>query len=120
MSIGRGAQAEQQALAYLLEQGLTAVASNYRSRFGEIDLIVRDGKTLVFVEVRMRGSARFGGAAASITAAKRGKLIATAQQYLAQHQTQLREIPPCRFDAVLLGSGARPTIEWIRNAFTAD
>lgn len=116
MSIGRGAQAEQQALAYLLEQGLTAVAANYRSRFGEIDLILRDGKTLVFVEVRMRGSVRFGGAAASITAAKRGKLIATAQHYLAQ----LRETPPCRFDAVLLGSGARPAIEWIRNAFSAD
>lgn len=120
MSIVSGAQAEQQALTYLLEQGLTAVTTNYRSRFGEIDLILRDGKTLVFVEVRMRGSTQFGGAAGSITAAKRGKLIATAQQYLAQLQTQLRETPPCRFDAVLLGSGARPTIEWIRNAFSAD
>lgn len=116
MSIVAGAQAEQQALDYLRQQGLTPVETNYRSRLGEIDLIVRDGKMLVFVEVRMRSGKEFGGAAASITAGKQRKIIATAQLYLAQ----LREVPPCRFDVVLLGSGARPAIEWIRNAFTAD
>lgn len=116
MSKLSGAQAEQQALAYLTQQGLSPVATNYRSRFGEIDLILRDGSTLVFVEVRMRADRNFGGAAASITDAKRRKLIATAQMYL----SQLRDTPPCRFDAVLLGGGSLPTIEWLRNAFSAD
>ena len=116
MSSTSGTQAEQQALAYLTSEGLTKLASNYHSRFGEIDLIMRDKQTLVFVEVRMRGSRNFGGAAASITPVKQQKIIATAQQFL----SGLREIPPCRFDVVLLGSGAKPTIEWIRNAFSAD
>ncbi|MDP1996955.1 MAG: YraN family protein, partial [Gallionella sp.] len=63
-----GAQAEQHAARYLQQQGLKPVAQNYRSRFGEIDLIMQDGATLVFVEVRLRRSANFGGAAASIDA----------------------------------------------------
>lgn len=116
MTIEAGAQAERAALAYLVERGLSPVATNYRSRFGEIDLILRDGDVMVFVEVRLRTDGRFGGAAGSITAAKRRKIIATAQQYL----TQLRQTPPCRFDVVLLGSGAPPTIEWLPNAFAAD
>jgi putative endonuclease len=116
VSRASGTRAEQLALSYLEARGLTPVATNYRSRFGEIDLIVRDGKTLVFVEVRMRRSTQFASAAESITAGKRRKLIATAQHYL----SGLHELPPCRFDAVLLGSGAQPTIEWLRNAFSAD
>jgi putative endonuclease len=64
----------------------------------------------------MRKSSQFGGAIASITEAKRHKIIATAQQYLAQ----FRDPPPCRFDVVLLGSGAQPKIKWLSNAFTAD
>lgn len=116
MTIDSGAQAERAALAYLVQRGLSPAATNYRSRFGEIDLIMRDGETVVFVEVRLRTSARFGGAAASITEAKRRKIIATAQHYLAQ----CRPTPPCRFDVVLLGSGAPPKIEWLTNAFAAD
>jgi putative endonuclease len=116
MTARAGAQAEQAALAYLVERGLSHVASNYRSRFGEIDLILRDGDVLVFVEVRLRASGCFGGAAASITAAKRRKIVATAQHYLAQ----LRHAPPCRFDVVLLGTGAPPKIEWVPDAFAAD
>jgi len=116
MGIEAGARAENAALAHLVRHGLSPVSANYRSRFGEIDLILRDGQTLVFVEVRLRTSNRFGGAAGSITAAKRKKIIATAQQYLAQ----FRQPPPCRFDVVLLGSGAPPKIEWLRNAFAAD
>ncbi len=108
----RGRDAETRAAKFLEDQGLHIVARNYRSRFGEIDLIARDGTTLVFVEVRARGSNTFGGAAASITAAKRGKLVRTALQYLA---TQGRT-PPCRFDAVLQGGRASP-IEWVRDAF---
>ncbi len=113
----RGKDAEARAARFLQEHGLIIVERNYHSRHGEIDLIARDGKTLVFVEVRARTSQTFGGAAASITASKRGKLTRTALHYLAG----AGRTPPCRFDAVLLtgtgdGSGA---IEWIRNAFDA-
>lgn len=111
-----GARAETDALAYLVAQGLTPVTTNYRSRFGEIDLILRDKDTLIFVEVRMRSSEQFGGAAYSITPDKRTRLIKTADHYL----SQLRHMPRCRFDVVLLGSGEQPKIEWLRNAITAD
>ncbi len=110
--MNNGAQAEQQAARYLQQQGLKPVAQNYRSRFGEIDLIMQDGATLVFVEVRLRRSANFGGAAASIDAHKQQRLIRTAQQYLAG----LAHIPPCRFDAVLMDDSG---VEWLRNAFEA-
>ncbi len=108
----RGRHAENIAAAFLQQQGLELVARNYRCRFGEIDLIARDGKTLVFVEVRMRSSNSFGGAAASITAAKRGKLTRAARHYLAG----TTRMPACRFDALLV-SGADRSVEWIKNAF---
>ena len=110
--MNNGALAEQHAARYLQQQGLKPVAQNYRSRFGEIDLIMRDGATLVFVEVRLRRSANFGGAAASIDAHKQQRIIRTAQQYLAG----LAHIPPCRFDAVLMDDSG---VQWLRNAFEA-
>ncbi len=106
-----GAQAELVAGQYLQQHGLTLVETNYRCRFGEIDLVLRDGETLVFAEVRQRSSRDFGGAAASIDARKQQRLILTAQHYLAM----LPRIPPCRFDAVLLDAAGN--IEWVRNAF---
>lgn len=106
-----GAQAEQLAARFLQRHGLQLLQRNYRCRYGEIDLIMRDGATLVFVEVRLRSRSDFGGAAASIDHAKQQKLIRTAQHYLAT----LAKIPPCRFDAILLDNGADP--EWLRNAF---
>ncbi len=107
----RGESAEDLAAAFLQQNGLKLVTRNYRCRFGEIDLIARDGKMLVFAEVRLRASAEFGGTAASITAAKRIKLARAARHYLAA----LLRVPACRFDAVLIsGDGA---IEWIKNAF---
>lgn len=90
------------------------MARNWRCRFGEIDVIARDGAVLVFVEVRARTLARYGGAAESIDSHKRSRLIAAATQYLAREGLDT----PCRFDAVLLQSSDKP--EWIRNAFTAD
>ena len=113
----RGKDAEARAAKFLESQGLQIVERNYRGRYGEIDLIARDGAALVFVEVRARASSTFGGAAASITAAKRDKLTRTALQYLAT----LGRTPPCRFDAVLMNSGTNGTgpIEWIRDAFSA-
>ena len=110
----RGKDAEARAAKFLESQGLQIVARNYRGRFGEIDLIARDGATLVFVEVRARGNNAFGGAAASITASKREKLVRTALQYLAT----AGRTPPCRFDAVLLTHDSGP-VEWIRDAFSA-
>ena len=110
----RGKDAEARAARYLEARGLHIVERNYRSRYGEIDLIARDGVTLVFVEVRARSSNAFGGAAASITAAKRQKLTRTALHYLAG----AGRTPQCRFDAVLLAGDDGP-VEWIRDAFGA-
>ena len=109
---GRGALAEEAAAEFLKERGLRLLERNYSCRFGEIDLIMRDGQTVVFVEVRYRRSKSFGGAIESITAAKREKLLRTARHYMAATQ----EFPACRFDAVLL-SGDTQELEWIENAF---
>jgi putative endonuclease len=111
-----GARAETLAADYLTRRGLTIVGRNFRTRFGEIDLIARDGRTLVFVEVRMRTSPRFGGAVESITAAKRARLIATASGYLAT----LRHEPPCRFDAILMRRLDPGDVEWRRDILGVD
>ncbi|MCL4472214.1 MAG: YraN family protein [Sulfuricella sp.] len=108
-----GAQAELLAADYLQRRGLLPVETNYRCRFGEIDLICRDRDTLVFVEVRLRGTEAFGGAGASITARKQHRLVLAARHYL----QKLRTLPACRFDVVLLRSLRDNDIEWIRNAF---
>lgn len=109
--MNRGAAAETLAEQYLVAQGLRIVQRNFRCRGGEIDLIAADGETLVFVEVRLRSSVRFGGAAASIDAGKQARLRHAAQVFLARTQPQ----PPCRFDAVLL-SGLDPAkIEWLQD-----
>jgi putative endonuclease len=97
---------------FLTAKGLRVIERNYRCRLGEIDLVAREGETTVFVEVRQRASSAFGGAAASITAAKRQRLLRAARHYLAS----LRTLPQCRFDALLI-QGDPPQIEWVRNAF---
>ena len=110
-----GAQAESLAAAFLESRGLAIVARNVRSRFGEIDLIAKERDTVVFVEVRLRRSSQFGGASASITAAKRSRLVAAAETYLAT----LAHTPPCRIDAVLLDSLDPARIEWLRDIGSA-
>ncbi|GHD55033.1 YraN family protein [Jeongeupia chitinilytica] len=107
-----GAAAEQRAADYLCTQGLSLVARNWSCRRGEIDLICRDGNTLVFVEVRQRASGRFGGAAASITPAKQARLVAAAQTYL----LGVSPVPPCRFDAVCIDGDA---ISWLKHCIEA-
>lgn len=107
----RGRAGERRAATYLKAQGLVIVANNFRSRYGEIDLIARDGAELVFVEVRSREAGAQVSAAASISAAKREKIRKTAQVYLQQHY---RTLPSCRFDAVCI-DGA--DITWLRAAF---
>ena len=113
-----GARAEALAAAHLARHGLVVAERNYRVRGGEIDLVCRDGRTLVFVEVRLRRNGAFGGAAASITAAKRHRLVLAAQHYLAQQANA--SDAACRFDCVLLDALTASGIEWIRNAFSAD
>lgn len=108
-----GAQAEQWAAQYLLRQGLQLVEQNYRTRFGEIDLIMKEAGVLVFVEVRLRSNEDYGGAAASIDAHKQRRVIIAAQQYL----TRLARIPPCRFDVLLLNNVEGERVQWLKNAF---
>jgi len=107
-----GKAAEILAAKYLQQQGLTLLESNYRCRFGEIDLNMRDASKIVFVEVRLRGNATFGGAAASITLGKQKKLTRTAEHYLMLHGQVA-----CRFDAVLMDSLDVRHAQWVRNAF---
>lgn len=107
-----GAAAEDRAAAYLQRQGLKLLVRNWRCRQGELDLVMRDGNTLVFVEVRSRSQSAFGGAGASITPAKQGKLIRAAEQYLLQQRGSI----PCRFDAVLIDGDQ---LQWLKNAFEA-
>lgn len=107
-----GLQAEKIAATFLINHGLSLVAQNYHCRFGEIDLIMQEAETLVFVEVRLRSSNQFGNPAESITRQKQQRLIATAQHFL-----QTQPSTPCRFDAILMNKVNLHDIEWLRNAF---
>jgi putative endonuclease len=108
-----GGAAEERAARFLAERGLAIVARNYRTRRGEIDLVARDGTTLVFVEVRMRAGASFGGALASIDARKQARIAAAARHFLMRCGSG---DVPCRFDVVTL-DGDKPA--WLRGAFDA-
>lgn len=108
-----GAAAERLAAAFLARKGLRLVEANYRCRFGEIDLVLRDGDTIVFAEVRLRSSDRFGGAAYSVDRRKQARLIAAARRWLAG-----KKDVPCRFDVVLMDRLDASRIEWIRDAFS--
>ncbi len=110
-----GLDAEKLAATFLANHGLKLVVQNYHCRFGEIDLIMRDANTLVFVEVRLRSNSQFGSAAASITPQKQQKLILTAQHYLQQNP----EKNACRFDVLLMDKLDTKAIDWLKNAFDA-
>lgn len=112
-----GQQAEELAARFLEKRKLTVLKRNYRCRGGEIDLVCRDGKSLVFVEVRLRRNGDFGGAAASITIVKQRRIILAAHHFLVANELTEND---CRFDCVLLDSIAESRVEWIRNAFSAD
>ena len=112
-----GDRAEDQSARFLESHGLKVLVRNFRCRGGEIDLICRDGKALVFVEVRLRRNACFGGAAASITQGKQRRIILAAQHYLAIHA---KNDADCRFDCLLLDGNPEHPIEWIRDAFSAN
>jgi putative endonuclease len=115
-----GDAAEARALAHLLRHGLALVERNYRvaagpnARGGEVDLILRERNgTLVFVEVRVRGGTRHGGAAATVGAAKQRRIVYAAQRYLQRWAS----LPPCRSDVIAI-DGER--LEWLRAAFDAE
>ncbi|MDD2833396.1 MAG: YraN family protein [Methylotenera sp.] len=107
-----GINAEQMAETFLTQHGLTLIEKNFRCPYGEIDLIMREGKTLVFVEVRLRSNTNFGGASMSITTAKQQKLTRTAERYLQTHGNTA-----CRFDVILMHQLDINAVEWIKNAF---
>lgn len=114
----RGAAAEQQARQHLEQQGLRLVMQNYRCPQGELDLIMQEGKTLVFVEVRYRKNSHFGGPAASITPNKQRRLIAAANHYLLSRNS--RQTPACRFDVLAITGKDPQNISWIKDAFQSN
>lgn len=116
----RGNAAEDLALSHLEAHGLRALERNYRCRLGEIDLILLDGASLVFVEVRYRADDRYGGALASVTRNKQSKIAYAALHYLQRHPEAARRA--ARFDVIgvsgmLSGPHPEPRIDWIRDAF---
>lgn len=112
----RGRRYEALALAHLESCGLRLLERNFRCKGGEIDLVMQDGDVLVLVEVRMRGRADFGGAAASVDARKQGRLI-TAARVLLRTRSELARLP-ARFDVVAIdGADQAAPVKWIRDAF---
>ncbi|OTA17541.1 YraN family protein [Xenorhabdus vietnamensis] len=111
-----GRHYEQKAKLFLQKQGLVFVTENVKIRGGEIDLIMRDKYTWIFVEVRFRQNAQYGGAIATITQSKRRKLLYTAAVWLSQRNECL-ETASCRFDVCAI-TGQK--FEWLQNAFTLN
>lgn len=119
-----GRAAELAAKTYLIAQGLSYIESNYRCRSGEIDLIMRDKNTLVFVEVKFRRSSRFGSALETVTIAKQQKIVKAAQHYLLTNK--LGENQALRFDVLGIENSlssqatdatAPSNVQWIKAAF---
>ncbi len=113
-----GSEAEDLAIDYLQKTGLTLLTRNYHCRRGEIDLIMRDGNFLVFIEVRYRRNSRYGSAAESVTRQKQQRLLTTAEHYL-QNEKQNAD-NACRFDVITLSGQQDLQIEWIKDAFQAN
>jgi putative endonuclease len=107
-----GQDGEDDALKFLLKQGFVLQERNFRCKGGEIDLIMMDRDTLVFIEVRKRAISSFGGAAASIGSAKQRRLIIAAQVYLQRYKSP----PPCRFDVIAIDG---KEVTWLKDAIQA-
>ncbi len=116
----KGLSREIEAREFLERRGLRCLAHNFHCRFGEIDLVMRDGATVCFVEVKYRGSRAFGGAAFALPPAKQRKLIKAAQHFVAANRSLAAA--PLRFDALLIQRRADGSddVEWIQNAFQID
>ena len=115
-NLKQGHAAESKALRYLERRGLRLLTRNYRTKSGEIDLIMQQEETLVFIEVRYRQSSKFGSAVESVTPSKQHKLLLTANQFLQQNGVET----PCRFDVVGISGRDQTEIEWIQDAFQAN
>ena len=116
INLSRGRKAEDVACAHLLQAGLALTTRNYRSPFGEIDLVMQERDTLVFVEVRYRSSDDFGTPAETVDARKQARLRATAEHYL--QNTPRASKKACRFDIVALtGNGEGGDFRWLQNVF---
>ncbi|GAB3753709.1 YraN family protein [Lysobacter olei] len=114
-----GASVEAAARDRLVAEGMTPVAANVGYRLGELDLVMHDGESLVFVEVRYRRDDRFGGGAASVDWRKCRKLIRAAELFLMHHPRWANA--PCRFDVIdAEGDAAAPRLTWLRDAFRVD
>jgi putative endonuclease len=109
-----GSAAEERAAQLLRRAGCDIIARNFRCRMGELDIVARRGPLLIIAEVRLRSTAAFGGAAASITAAKRARIVRAAR-YLLTRKPSLTNLA-VRFDTLLLSTSTGP-IEWIEGAF---
>ena len=115
----KGNHGEQLALDYLIGHGLTLVERNINSRYGEIDLLMRDGEEWVFVEVRFRKTQDYGGGLESVDRSKQRKLINTAEHYLQSHHKT--HFDSCRFDMIeISGDINTPEFNWIQDAFRVD
>lgn len=110
-----GNRAERQALRFLIREGLNPVTRNFRSRGGEIDLIMLHGDCLTFVEVRYRKSTRFSAPALTVDRHKQRKIVRTAALFLAAKPQYARLAS--RFDVVAVTGGVDSTIEWLQDAF---
>lgn len=117
LTIETGQNAEQIAYQFLINHGFKPVMRNYRCRWGEIDLIMRDKSHLVFIEVRQRAGMAFGGGLGSITYAKKQKIIKTTAHYMLQFK--INEKMPIRFDVISI-HGKTGEITWIKDAFGTD
>ena len=107
-----GDAGEESAVRHLVAHGLQVLARNFRVKGGEIDIVCRNGDTTVFVEVRRRAAANYGGAAYRITATKQQRLVRAARHWLARHGDTA-----CRFDCVLIDGDQ---LEWLKDAFRPD
>ncbi|MGH8220648.1 MAG: YraN family protein [Steroidobacteraceae bacterium] len=112
-----GAAAEEIAATYLAAHGVKILERNYRRRLGELDVIARQGDTLLIVEVRTRSTSAYGGAAASVDGPKRRRIVRAAQQLLQRRRALARLA--VRFDVIVVSDAAtpEPRVEWIRHAF---
>lgn len=111
-----GSVAEDSACAFLQEQGLALLARNFTVRSGELDLVMQDGETLVFVEVRFRQAQGRGSALETVTARKQARIRSAAAVFLQRHPALAER--PCRFDVIgMEPDGQRTSIEWVRDAF---
>lgn len=119
LHLTRGNWAEKHALEYLIQQGLRLIQRNFKTKLGEIDLIMVDQNTLVFVEVRLRSNDNYGSAAESVNTRKQNKMISAAEYYLQYHSNQ--QTDEIRFDVIAFSlNHHQTTLEWIQDAFFLD